>query len=62
MPFQILLNTYISRKFDCMKNKAIPLKGLPTVFKYPGVHYTFDRQCHLEYNDKYSAWTGRVSV
>ena len=62
MTFQILLDTYIFRKFDCIKSKAIPLKGLPTVFKYPGVYYPFDRQCHLEYNDKYSAWTGRVSV
>ena len=45
-----------------MKNKAVPLKNLPSVSEYPGVHYSFNRQCQLEYDDEYSAWTGIVSI
>ena len=50
-----------SRRYNCTGNKPVRLENVPFVHKYPGVHYSFAQQCHLEYNKNYSEFTGGVS-
>ncbi|XP_028391823.1 uncharacterized protein LOC114516514 [Dendronephthya gigantea] len=43
-----------SRNLDCTVNNPGRIPGFPIIHKYPGVHYSFARQCQLEFGDDHT--------
>jgi hypothetical protein len=55
--FDVFISFY--RKYDyCLGNEASAANKYP----YPGEHFSFEKQCDLEYNATYTAWKPTAKV